>query len=319
MSASKEILYRVLPRQVDETISAALRGWLPGKSWSEVRRLLQSRRVTINGNLCSDPGYRLRLQDVIKLLPHSLAPPVKDDNIRVLHIDKHVVVIDKPAGVTSTHHPDEDSPRRRRQFQQTLDEMLPRVIARLEHRRDLRPIRPVHRLDRETSGLMVFARTAEAQRHLQQQFRVHSIGRRYVAVVRGFVEEQTITSRLVRDRGDGRRGSTNLPNVGKTAITHVRPLERLGDYTLVECHLETGRTHQIRIHLAEAGHPLCGDRVYWRPLFKAGEPDASGAPRLALAAVELGFEHPQSGQPMSFETPLPPDLANFVRRLRGLS
>ena len=317
MTAAKGQLLRVLPRQVDESILAALIEWMPGSSRSEIRRLLQSRRVMVNGNLCLDAKYRLRLKDVVKLLPHSIAPPAQDQDVHVRHLDKHVVVVEKPSGVTSTRHPNErHSPQKRRQFQQTLDEMLPRLIARAEGRRDQRPILAVHRLDRDTSGLMVFARTAEAQKHLLQQFRIHSISRRYVAVVRGSIKEQTITSRLVRDRGDGRRGSTTLPNVGKTAITHVRPVERLGDYTLVECRLETGRTHQIRIHLSEAGHPLCGDKVYWQPLFKPGERDTSGAPRLALAAVELGFEHPATGQPMSFETPLPPDIEKFVRRLR---
>ena len=135
----------------------------------------------------------------------------------------------------------------------------------------------MHRLDRDTSGLLVFARTAEAQQHLEHQFRTHSTRRRYLAVVRGAVESQTIESRLVRDRGDGRRGSTTLPNVGRRAVTHVRAVERLGDYTLIECRLETGRTHQIRIHLSELGHPLCGDKVYGQPLFRPGKPDESGA------------------------------------------
>ena len=137
-----------------------------------------------------------------------------------------------------------------------------------------------------------------------------------MAIVEGAVTARTIESRLVRDRGDGRRGSTNLPDVGKTAVTHVRPLERLGDYTLIECELETGRTHQIRIHLAENGHPLCGDKVYRQPLFRAAKPDRSGAPRLALCAVELGFVHPITGETMHFEMPLSPDLAELVDRLR---
>ncbi len=222
--------------------------------------------------------------------------------------------------MTSTRHADEreQSPRQR-QLQPTLDELLPRLIAKREGRRGraaVRRLRPVHRLDRDTSGLMVFARTAAAEKHLGQQFRLHSIRRRYLAVVRGTVAAQTIESRLVRDRGDGRRGSTSLPNTGKTAITHVRPVERLGDYTLIECRLETGRTHQIRIHLAENGHPLCGEKVYAQPLFRAGQPDRSGAPRLALCAVELGFVHPVTGEAMHFEMPLAPDLAEFIARLR---
>jgi 23S rRNA pseudouridine1911/1915/1917 synthase len=195
------------------------------------------------------------------------------------------------------------------------------VIAKVERRSGksgLRPIRPVHRLDRDTSGLMIFARTAKAQEHLEQQFRLHTIRRRYLAVVEGEIKQlHTIETRLVRDRGDGRRGSTSLPNAGRHAVTHIQPVGKLGDYTLVECRLETGRTHQIRIHLAESGHPLCGDKVYRQPLFRPGKPDRSGAPRLALCAVELGFVHPITGEEMHFEMPLSDDLAQFVERLRG--
>jgi 23S rRNA pseudouridine1911/1915/1917 synthase len=330
---SGEELFRVLPRQVDKTISAALREWLPGKPWSEVRRLLKSRRVAINGNLCMDAGRRLRLTDVVKVLAHSAALPPDEIDIRVVYLDKHVVVVEKPAGMTTTRHSEErDMSPRRRQIQPTLDELLPPVIAKIErggkgkkrghnekertNRKGMRQVRAVHRLDRETSGLLVFARTAEAQENLEHQFRKHTTHRRYLAVARGAVQSQTIESRLVRDRGDGRRGSTTLPDVGQRAVTHVRAIERLGDYTLVECRLETGRTHQIRIHLAEQGHPLCGDKVYGQPLFQPGQPDTSGAPRVALCAVELGFVHPISGEPMQFETPPARDFAEFVRRLR---
>jgi 23S rRNA pseudouridine1911/1915/1917 synthase len=348
VSRSGEKLFRVLPRQVDQTLATALREWLPGKSWSEVRQLLKSRRVMLSGNLCVDPAYRLRLVDVVKLLPHSLAPPAREEDVRIRHLDQHIVVVEKPAGMTSTREADERSlPPRQRQLRPTLDEVLPRLIAEEECRRrkrgtgtspqrsqqraarrgsepvpvfrrrgGLRRVRPVHRLDRETSGLMVFARTAEAKKHLEHQFRVHSVRRRYLAIAQGDVAAQTIESRLARDRGDGRRGSTKLPDAGKHAVTHVRPIERLGDYTLVECRLETGRTHQIRIHLAEAGHPLCGEKVYGQPLFRPRQPDQSGAPRLALCAVELGFVHPVSGEAMHFEMPLSDDLAKFANRLR---
>jgi 23S rRNA pseudouridine1911/1915/1917 synthase len=313
--------FRVLPRQVDQTVAAGLREWLPGRSWSEIRRLLRARQVTINGNLCVDAGRRLRITDVVKLLPNSLPPPPTEQNVRIRYLDKHLVVVEKPSGMTTTRHSEEhDMSSRRRQLQPTLDELLPRLIAKIEGRSGKggpRRVRPVHRLDRDTSGLLVFARTAEAQKHLEHQFRVHSTRRRYLAVVRGAVEAQTIESQLVRDRGDGRRGSTTLPNVGKRAVTHVRPVERLGDYTLIECRLETGRTHQIRIHLAERGHPLCGEKVYGQPLFRAGQPDSSGAPRLALCAVELGFVHPATAEAMHFESPPPPDFAEFLRRLRG--
>jgi 23S rRNA pseudouridine1911/1915/1917 synthase len=317
---SDEKIFRVLPRQVDQTVAAALRQWLPGQSWSEVRRLLQSRQVMLNGNICMKPDARLRLVDVVKILSQPVAPPPSELDVRIRYIDSHIVVVEKPAGLNSTRHADErELAPRKRQIQPTLDELLPRVIAKREKLRGrdaTRPIRAVHRLDRETSGLMVYARTVPAERHLGQQFRKHTIERKYVAVVQGAVGEQTIESYLVPDRGDGRRGSTNLPNAGKKAITHVRPIEPLGEYTLVECRLETGRTHQIRIHLAEQGHPLCGEKVYRQPLFKPVIPDRSGAPRLALCAVELGFIHPITGESMHFEMPLSREIAQFVERLR---
>jgi 23S rRNA pseudouridine1911/1915/1917 synthase len=181
------------------------------------------------------------------------------------------------------------------------------------------PVRAVHRLDRDTSGLMVFARTIPAERHLVQQFKAHTIHRSYLAIVHGAPEAQTIQSQLVRDRGDGRRGSARDPQdkSGQRAVTHIRPLERLGDYSLIECRLETGRTHQIRIHLSELGHYLCGDKVYCQPLFQPTRVDKSGAPRLALHAQELGLVHPISGQELHFTMPLPPDLQKFLERLRG--
>ena len=164
-----------------------LREWLPGKSWSEIRRLLQGRRIMLNGNLCVDSRKRLGGKDVVKVLVQPLPAPVREQDVRIRHLDLHVIVVEKPAGTTSTRHDEErESSGRRRQLQPTLDEMLPRLIAKLERGRGKggpRPVRAVHRLDRETSGLMVFARTAKAQKHLEHQFRRHTVQRRYLAIV----------------------------------------------------------------------------------------------------------------------------------------
>jgi 23S rRNA pseudouridine1911/1915/1917 synthase len=175
----------------------------------------------------------------------------------------------------------------------------------------------VHRLDRDTSGLLVFARTAEAARRLVQMFRKHELHRVYLAIVHGHVNAMTLESSLVRDRGDGRRGSTHLPEVGKRAVTHVRPIEHLDGYTLVECRLETGRTHQIRIQLAEAGHMVCGEKVYRGRVRHEPMKDHSKAQRQALHAAELAFQHPITGEPLHFTMPLPPDMARLLVRLRG--
>ncbi len=169
----------------------------------------------------------------------------------------------------------------------------------------------VQRLDKETSGLVVFARTVPAKRALKNQFRAHSVHRRYDALVHGSAENATFRSRLVKDRGDGVSGSTDNPTLGREAVTHVRVLARLAGATHVECRLETGRTHQIRIHLSEAGHPLLGERVYVRG--HAGELIA--APRLMLHARELGFVHPTNGRDLDFVDPLPEDMRAMIERL----
>jgi 23S rRNA pseudouridine1911/1915/1917 synthase len=174
---------------------------------------------------------------------------------------------------------------------------------------------PVHRIDRETSGLVVFARTVPAGRILAEQFRLHTTQRRYLALAVGRVGAGTIVTHLVRDRGDGRRGSSESGE-GKRAVTHVKPVEHFGDaYTLVECRLETGRTHQIRIHLAEIGHPLCGEKVYSAPRGTQAA-DRTGAARVILHAAELGFVHPQTGAELRFESPLPPDIERLLVSLR---
>jgi 23S rRNA pseudouridine1911/1915/1917 synthase len=301
-----------------QTVATLLRRKLQHRSWSQIRKLIESRYVTINGNLCVDAGRRLQADDIVKLLSHPLPAQPRDDDVKVEYLDAHVIVVEKPAGITSNRHREERGwTKRRRQIQPTLDELLPHIIARIEGRRNHRgvlvPVRAVHRLDRDTSGLMVFARTREAERSLSQQFRTHTTHRRYLAIVEGQPPVQTIRSRLVRDRGDGRRGSSDAPNVGKEAITHIQPLDTVGNYSIIQCRLETGRTHQIRIHLSEHSHPVCGEKVY------RTKPDASGAPRLALHAAELGFIHPVSEKPLRFRSELPSALADFWRQLQRQS
>ena len=229
--------------------------------------------------------------------------------------------------MTTGRHAEERlwSPRRK-QIQPTLDEIVARIIARKQQRKRqpgkqvrLPRVRLVHRLDRDTSGVMVLALSADAERELVRMFKKHAIHRVYHAIAIGRVTQRTFESDLVPDRGDRRRGSTTVPNKGKHAITHVRPIESLEHYTLVECRLETGRTHQIRIQLAEAGHPLCGEKVYIKPLFGKSIEDPSGAQRQALHAAELGFNHPITGKPLRFETPLPPDMGRLLVQLRGRS
>ncbi len=240
--------------------------------------------------------------------------------------DGHIVVVDKPAGLTTMRHREEAAEfgaRARRFLPPTLADLLPAALAARDGGkhpgRRAAPLSaiPVHRLDKETSGLVVLARTPQAARHLGRQFREHTIKRCYLAVVRGRAIGGRIESHLVRNRGDGRRGSTAKPGAGERAVTHVRVVEELGPYTLVECRLETGRTHQVRIHLAEAGTPLCGERIYDRPLHGKPAPDGSGMARPALHAVMLGFQHPATGKYVQWTTSMPADLDVLLGQLRS--
>jgi 23S rRNA pseudouridine1911/1915/1917 synthase len=359
--------FHLEPEHAELSLGQALKRLLAEQSWSQVRRLIAVRRVQVNGNLCLDEGRRVKAGDVVKIAEHSLARPADEADIKIVHLDAHLVVVQKPAGVTTLRHREEtDLPERRKQLQPTLDELLPRVLAKhlgIATPDDTNPkrkrgsarrgrgtattgrgfdrrlaVRAVHRLDRDTSGLMVFARTPEAERRLIRMFSRHAVQRAYVAVVHGqLTESRTIDTWLVRDRGDGLRGSVGSacraepePPSGAThievppgrrdlqrAITHVRPMEQLAGYTIVECRLETGRTHQIRIHLSEVGHRLCGEKTYTHAPGQKPAADTSGAPRQALHAAEIAFTHPITNQPLRFRMPLPADLKQWLIKLRG--
>ena len=335
--------FHIRPVLNGQSLASALKRLLPQKSWSEVKRLIAKHHVQVNGNLSIDEGRRLKAGDVVKVFEHAKAAPPTEQDVRVRYLDDHLMVVDKPAGVTTLRHAEErDWPRRRKDRMPTLEEMLQRVVARrlagsaspAPHRgpRGARPgpkrrsarvprVRPVHRLDRDTSGLMLFALSPQAEQALVRMFKSHEIDRTYLAVVHGHPEAQTIESHLVRDRGDGLRGSSprgkDDPDAQR-AITHIKEMEHIGGLSLIECRLETGRTHQIRIHLAEIGHMLCGEKTYTRPTpSTAPVPDASGAPRQALHSAELRFTHPVLDKPMHFRAPPPPDLAQWLDRLRG--
>ncbi len=296
-------------------------------------RLIRERRVFVGNAPCTDPGRRLRPGDRIRLLTRpagdhlspktikptpTTGPPYEGPAPVIRFADDQIVVVDKPAGLTTMRHAEEALEHGRRALRYlpaTLQDLLPGLLQRKTPGKAGK-VRAVHRLDKETSGLVAFARTPAAEANLGRQFRAHSTERLYLALVRGRAHDARIESWLVRDRGDGRRGSGKKPGEGQRAVTHVRVVERLGDFTLVECRLETGRTHQVRIHLGEAGTPLCGERIYDRPLNGRPLPDGSGARRILLHAAELGLAHPASGQAMRWRSDLPADMAAIIHRLR---
>lgn len=281
-----------------------LRAALPGSSWNDVRRAVRSGKVRVDGAVITEPtlvpasGARVELR---------MAAPRRETGLlspgAIVFVDSQVVVVRKPAGISTVPHGED---------QETLDRAVHALLRRTAPRgTTVPPLGIVQRLDRETSGLLVMARTTGGKRDLQAQLRAHTMRRRYLAVAEGEVVARTLRSRLVQDRGDGRRGSTDDPALGRESVTHVRPLASLRGATLVECRLETGRTHQIRIHLAEAGHPLLGERVYR----SRGAGPGPEAPRVLLHAAALGFRHPRSGEELDFEDPPPEDFQAAVRAL----
>jgi len=284
-----------------QCLDRVLRDAQPGSAWSRVRRAIETGKVSLDGRRVTDTTLRVSAGQRVELRLAARAAAAVPLPFRVVHSDRDVVVVDKAPFVSTVPFEGE---------RDTLVDLVRAELARLEGRA-LPPLGVVHRLDKETSGLVMFARTLPAKRHLKQQLRFHQVHRRYVALVHGDMPAQTLSSRLVEDRGDGLRGSTDNPKLGQPAVTHVTVLERLPRATLVECRLETGRTHQIRIHLAEAGHPLVGERVYTRGY--GGE--LISAPRFMLHAKELGFTHPRTEREVRWEAPAPEDLLEMVARL----
>jgi len=298
--------YTVLPDEVGRALAGFLRGRLPERPWSELKRWIAGGKVFVDGMVIEDEGARVRAGQEIEV--RMAAPRRVERSVRIVFEDSQIVVIDKPAGVSSVPYEARE--------QGTAIDLVRDAWRRLKRPATAQALFVVHRIDKETSGLLAYAKTKSAERALAGQFRAHSVERLYICVAHGDVRAATIESQLVPDRGDGLRGSTRRPEQGKRAVTHVEPVQRLRGATLCHVRLETGKTHQIRIHLAEAGHPLVGEKVYIRDFAERGaEPLAS--PRLLLHAATLGFLHPTTEARLALEAPLPPDFVEALKSLGG--
>lgn len=309
-------------------------------SWGRARDLVRRGKVAIDGKTVTDPVRYVRTGNVvtIDLAARNTRTIASDLPERaIVHVDPHLVVVDKPAGISTVPYDPEGmgaSIAKRsmeRGEEVTLDERVRVALARREKSAGRGKAPPtlgvVHRLDKETSGLLVFTRTWSAKKALMDEFRAHTVHRRYLALVHGDAKGGTIKTHFIEDRGDGLRGSIEHRSGRKKAIgsersqvavTHFEVVERLvsraiGACTLIACRLETGRTHQIRIHLSEAGHPVVGERVYIRGYRGPVAP----APRLMLHAAELGFVHPATNAAMKWESKLPADMREVLESLRG--
>ena len=276
------------------------------RSRSFFQKLIKEEKVLVNG-LPAKPSYLLREDDRIKVEfpePESLKILPEDIPLDIVYEDDDVILVNKPKGMVVHPAPGH--------FSGTL------VNALLFHCSDLSGIngvlRPgiVHRIDRDTTGIVIACKNDKAHLLISEQLAAHSISRRYHAIVTGNLkdDEGTIDLPIGRDQKDRKKMGVD-PKNGKNAVTHYRVLERFGDYTSIECRLETGRTHQIRVHMAEIHHPLLGDTVY-----------GSGKSRFqtegqCLHAYLLGFVHPSSGETMEFTVPDPPYYEKILNSLRN--
>lgn len=299
MSGPEKVTFTVGDDDAGRRLDQVLAARVPGLSRRQARVLLDiggvfvdGRRVKVAGRparagekvvavvggalarATGRPGRAARAEDESKLPPYA-----------VVFEDEEIVVVDKPAGLLAAPTPESDRNN---------------LVSLLERRAVGGPrILVVHRIDLETSGLIVFAKSPQANRVLSERFRTHDLERAYLAAVAGAFPD----------------GLTRIdePVGGRPAVTHVGVRERFGARaTLLDCRLETGRTHQIRLHALHAGHPVIGDGRYGTPFREAP------APRMALHATTLGFAHPRTGAPLSFTSPWPPDLAAWIERLRAI-
>ena len=308
---------------IDVRLESAHAGWrldralaaaVPTLSRERLKALIRSGAVEAGGKALRDPAIKVRGEEALKLAVPEPTPAhneAQDIPLRVIFEDEHLLIVDKPAGLVV--HPAAGN----------RDGTL--VNALLHHcGGSLSGIggvaRPgiVHRIDKDTSGLLVVAKTDVAHEGLARQFAAHSIDRRYLAIVNGIptTAEGIVDAPLARSAANRKKIAVVEGGRGKRAVTHWRRLTVLRQAALVECRLETGRTHQVRVHMASLGHPLLGDPVYGRSGRAHGKLLTElGFRRQALHAAELGFSHPVTKHKLSFASGMPADMQELFNAL----
>ena len=314
MGAFQTIDVRLAPGHAGWRLDRALADAIPTLSRERLKALIRSGAVEAEGKPLRDPALKVRGEEALKVAVPEPVPAhneAQDIPLTIVFEDEHLLVVDKPAGLVV--HPAAGN----------LDGTL--VNALLHHcGGSLSGIggvaRPgiVHRIDKDTSGLLVVAKSDVAHEGLAKQFAAHSIDRRYLAIVNAvpMAKEGTVDAPLARSAVNRKKIAIVEGKRGKRAVTHWKRLSILRDAALVECRLETGRTHQVRVHMASIGHPLVGDPVYGR----SGKTHVKILNRLqfhrqALHAAELGFTHPVTKRRLSFSSPMPSDMQELFNAL----
>jgi 23S rRNA pseudouridine1911/1915/1917 synthase len=300
----KTVLLEIAPQDSGRTLPAVLHDRL-GLTHSEARGLIDAGAVrgVAPGDharrVVAGERFELRRETGRRYRPKPQPRPGK--GYRILHADRDLLVVEKEPRLLSVPTP----------LRMEEESLVDRLLESERERGVRRPaLYAMHRLDWDTSGLLLFARSRRAFEALESQFKTRTIERFYVAVATGSVEPDRgrFQSRLVEDKRTLKVHSTRRPGEGKEAITEYEVTERLPGATVLSVRLRTGRRNQIRVHLAESGHPLVGDRSYGKSTSLIG--------RTALHARTLRFLHPVTGKPVTFESPLPPDLRKLIKTLR---
>jgi 23S rRNA pseudouridine1911/1915/1917 synthase len=288
----------------------ALAAAIPDISRERLKVLISAGNVArADGTLLRDPSAKTVLGDVIVSVPLPIPDKAEAQDIalNVLFEDDYLLIVDKPAGLVV--HPAAGN------LDGTLvNALLHHCAGRLSGIGGVARPGIVHRIDKDTSGLLVVAKTDKAHEGLAKQFAAHTIDRRYLAIANGLPGNGTVDAPLARSPHD--RKKVAIIQSGKRAVTHYRTLTPLRGAALVECQLETGRTHQIRVHMASIGHSLIGDQVYGKPRSGQAGVKQLNFRRQALHATRLGFIHPGTSQTIAFDSPMPMDMQELFTALR---
>ena len=312
MGGDNSILKGILGEgRLDTAIAAAL----PQLSRARVQALLSEDALEVDGVKVADGSTRKLAGKAFALavpVPRPDKAEAQDIALDIVYEDDHLLVVDKPAGLVvhpAAGHPDGT----------LVNALLHHCHGRLSGIGGVQRPGIVHRIDRDTSGLLVVAKTDKAHEGLAKLFATHDIERRYFAVVSGIPAPPAgiVRTQIGRSTTNRKKMAVLPDNKGKHAVTHFATVERFKSASMVSCTLETGRTHQVRVHMAHIGHPLIGDSVYSNRQnpYRIG-PNQSKFDRQALHAANLGFIHPVTGETMSFESRLPEDMQLLLSALR---
>lgn len=307
LKGEQKVELTVAEEMSGKRLDSVLAGMMPEYSRSFIQKLFENGSITVGGDPCSEKKRKAAAGDIVEITipqPERLEVEAEDIPLDIVYEDDELLVVDKPAGMVVHPAPGNHSGTLVNALMYHCGDALSSING---------VIRPgiVHRIDKDTSGLLMVAKTDRTHNALSAQLAEHSITRRYKAIVYSNIKEDegTVDKPIGRDPGNRLRNAVVYTN-SKNAVTHYRVLERFGGFTLVEAVLETGRTHQIRVHMAYIRHPLLGDTLY------GPAKNRYGAKRQMLHAGVLGFVHPVTGEYMEFNSPLPQDFEDVLAKLR---